>query len=188
MREIKTASAEETQKIARMLVEKLSAAPSRRKRDGAQIIALQGDLGAGKTTFAQGFARALGVRENVLSPTFVLMKIYDIPSKFQNSPPRRIPGLISSEAKQLASDPSPKFKHLIHIDCYRIASSKDILHLGFQEMLKDKDAIILIEWPERIKKILPRNAIGLQFAHGEKLHERRIKINGSQRLFLDDLT
>jgi len=151
MLEIATRSAKETQKIAAMLAGELIRAP---RRGGARVLALQGNLGAGKTTFTQGFARALGVKENVLSPTFVLMKIY--PLKKGN------------------------FCHLIHIDCYRIASPKDLLHLGFKELLKDKDAIILIEWADRIKKILSPDAIWLKFTHGAKHNERKIIIEKSK--------
>ncbi len=147
MLEIATRSAKETQKIARMFAEKLIRAP---RRGGARVLALQGNLGAGKTTFTQGFARALGVKENVLSPTFVLMKIY--PLKKGN------------------------FRHLIHIDCYRLASPKDLVHLGFKELLKDKDAVILIEWADRIKKILPRNTTWLKFTHGAEKNIRHIKV------------
>lgn len=151
MREVMTASAKQTQKIARMLAGELTRAPS---RGGARVIALQGDLGAGKTTFTQGFARALGIRENVLSPTFVLMKIYNL--------------------RQATSGKRQRFRHLVHIDCYRIASPKDLLHLGLREILKDRDAIILIEWADRIKKIIPPDAIWLKFAYGAHASQRTI--------------
>ena len=149
MREITTTGAKQTQKIASLLAEELTRA-SRPVRDGACVISLMGDLGAGKTTFAQGVARALGVKERVLSPTFVLMKIYALKKK--------------------------KFRHLIHIDCYRLASPRDLAHLGFKEILKDKDAVILIEWADRIKKILPPHTLWLKFSHGAKAHQRSIVI------------
>lgn len=160
-------SAGETKRVARFLAHEMSARPDavgtrglpvRSTQTGAAVLALSGELGAGKTTFAQGFARALGVREKVKSPTFVLMKVYDIPSKSQV--------------------PKSKFKHFIHIDCYRLASPKDLLPLGFKGLLKDKDAIMLIEWAERIKKILPRDAIWCRFIiHGDRRHERMIVID-----------
>ena len=144
---ITTKSAGETQKIACILAKELR--PSTR----ARVIALQGELGAGKTTFAQGFAQALGIKENVLSPTFVLMKIYSLKKSI--------------------------FRRLVHIDCYRIASPKDLAPLGIKEILKDPRNIVLIEWPERIKKIIPRDAIWLKFVHGAKQNERRIVIKKS---------
>lgn len=149
--EIQTNSAAETQKIARGFARALEP----KKRGGAVVVALEGELGAGKTTFAQGFARALGVQENVRSPTFVLMKIYEL--------------------RQATRNKRQGFKHLVHIDCYRIQSPKDLLHLGFKEILKDKDAIILIEWADRIK-ILPSDAIWVKFMHGAKPHQRTISI------------
>lgn len=138
MREIKTQSAKETKKIARILAKDLI----KRQKTHAQVLALEGNLGAGKTTFVQGFAEALGVKEKVLSPTFVLMKIYKIPR-------------------------SQTFKHLVHTDCYRLDSPKDLLHLGFKKILTDKDAIILIEWADKIKKLIPQNAIWIKFRHGK---------------------
>jgi len=166
MIEVVTRSGAETKKIARILAREISA-PDRVGTRGAHVLALSGELGAGKTTFAQGFAQALGVAERVLSPTFVLMKIYGLPKK------------IKDKSKKIKNR-RWIFKHLIHIDCYRLASPKDLLHLGFKAILKDKDAIILIEWPERIKKILPPDALWLQFIHGARQNERRIKMSGSR--------
>ena len=143
MIEIVTRSGVETKKVAGILAREMGPRPR-----GAAVVALSGQLGAGKTTFTQGFARALGVRENVLSPTFVLMKIYPLKKS--------------------------RFRHLVHVDCYRLASSKDLLHLGFKELLKDNDAIILIEWPERIKKILPVGTLWLKFEHGVQQNQRHI--------------
>lgn len=131
-----TKGAAETKKAAATIAVEVV----RAKHEKAFVVALEGELGAGKTTFVQGFARALGVKENVLSPTFVLMKIYKLPINF-------------------------KLKHLIHIDCYRIDSPKDLLHLGFRDLLKDKDAIILIEWADRIRRLIPKDAVWIHFEH-----------------------
>ena len=165
--DIVTKSAYETQKIARAIVRGLTV----RVRTGARVYALEGDLGAGKTTFTQGFARALGVRERVVSPTFVLMKVY----------------LLAQKPKEPKVQ-GHRFKHLIHIDCYRITNPKDLIHLGLKELLKDKEAIILIEWPQRIKKILPRGTTWIRFMHGAKQNERRITCNSiGKREWLIDL-
>lgn len=136
MAEISTKSRKETQKIARLFAKK--ARPLNTKR--AYVIALEGELGSGKTAFAQGFARALGIKAPVQSPTFVLMKAYRL-------------------------DPQKKFKHFIHIDCYRLNSPQELLHLGFRDMLHDKDAIILIEWADRVRKIIPKHAFWIKFQH-----------------------
>ena len=119
-------------------------------------MALQGELGAGKTTFSQGFARALGVKEKITSPTFVLMKIYELPCHL--------------------SPVTCHFRHFVHIDCYRLNSPKELADLGFKKILKDKTAIVLIEWAERVRRLLPKNAIWVKFEHGEKHNERIIKI------------
>jgi tRNA threonylcarbamoyladenosine biosynthesis protein TsaE len=153
----------ETQKIAARLVRKLTV--SGLANNGAIVVALEGNLGSGKTTFVQGFARAFGIKENVLSPTFVLMKIYKVGRK----PKVNLrPGPKSRE--------SQKPKRLIHIDCYRIDSPKDLLYLGFKEILEDKDAIILIEWAGRIRKLIPKNSLWINFLHGRSQYERVIKL------------
>lgn len=128
-------SPKETKSIAEKLARKL--------KSGA-VLALIGDLGGGKTTFAQGFAKGLGIKEKILSPTFVIMK---------------------------------KFNNFYHIDCYRLKNERDLLDLGFKDILKDKKNVVLIEWPERIKKILPKRTIKVSFKFlNDK--EREIEIYG----------
>ena len=157
MVKILTKSAKETKKAARLLAgEIVRARPARVGTRGAVVLALSGDLGAGKTTFAQGFAAALGVKEKVKSPTFVLMKIYEL--------------------KQEAGIKKQGFRHFVHVDCYRVQYPKDLLHLGMRNLLKDHDAIVLIEWAERVKKILPRDTVRIYFSHGAKANDRRMKI------------
>lgn len=144
-----THSGKETQKIA----EKIAADILKKKSSKAEILCLSGNLGAGKTTFTQGFARALGIKERVLSPTFVLMKFYKLSRKIKSK------------------------KYFVHIDCYRLDSPKDLLHLGFNELLKDKDALILIEWADKVKKIIPKkNTLWLKFRHGRNQAERVITV------------
>lgn len=96
---------------------------SHKHNDGATVIAFYGDLGAGKTTLTQQIAKQLGVLEKVVSPTFVIMKIY----KTKNN----------------------QFKKLIHIDAYRLKNSKELLALGWEEIVKDKENFVIVEWPER---------------------------------------
>lgn len=145
---ITTISVEETQEIARALAQDMK----RMESDHARVIALEGNLGAGKTTFVQGFARALGIKEAVQSPTFVLMKMYEL-----------------KQQKNL--------KRLIHIDCYRMESSREIEHLGLRELFNDKDAVIVIEWADRIKDVLPKHTVWISLAHGKNIHERILKVN-----------
>jgi len=103
----------------------------------AFIIGLEGDLGGGKTTFLQGFAKGLGIKEKILSPTFVILKRF----KVQDG----------------------RFKDFYHIDCYRIKKSKEILDLGFKEIISNPKNIVALEWADRIRKILPKNSIILKF-------------------------
>jgi len=141
---ITTRSASETKKIATILASETLQSKTQRS---ALVIALSGNLGSGKTTFAQGFAEGLGIKERVLSPTFVLMKIYTLQKRARK-------------------------KYFIHIDCYRIHSSRDLASLGIKEIFKDKKAIVLIEWPERIRRLIPKNALWIRFRHGKKENER----------------
>ncbi len=122
----------------------------KRSARGPLVFALQGDLGAGKTTFIQGFAKGLGVRRLLTSPTFVLMRIYPLNH--------------------------PRFKKLFHIDAYRIKKQKDLSVLGVGEILSVPSHIILIEWAERMKKLLPRRTVWISFEHGRNENERTIKI------------
>lgn len=114
----------ETQDFAREFVQKLSP-----QENGATVLGLYGDLGAGKTSFTQGIAQALGVSDAVVSPTFVIEKIYTLENK--------------------------KFSHLIHIDAYRIEKVEEMLHLGWKEIISNKENIIIVEWPELIDSIMP---------------------------------
>jgi len=103
----------------------------------AVVIGLIGDLGGGKTTFLQGFAKGLGTKEKILSPTFVIMKKFSI----FNSP----------------------FSNFYHFDCYRIEKPKEILELGFKEIISNPKNIICIEWADRIRNMLPLNSLFLIF-------------------------
>ena len=124
-------SSEETNKIAKDFLNTLKLGT------GAAVVALQGDLGAGKTAFAQEVGKILGVVENMHSPTFVIEKIYQI--DFKN------------------------FKRLIHIDAYRLEKDSELLHLGWEEITKEPENLILIEWPENVAGIIPESAKRISF-------------------------
>ncbi|MBI2056349.1 MAG: tRNA (adenosine(37)-N6)-threonylcarbamoyltransferase complex ATPase subunit type 1 TsaE [Candidatus Sungbacteria bacterium] len=146
---IHTKNAEETQKIAKKFAESVKKISS----DNAVVIALEGELGAGKTTFVQGFMQSFGITEHVVSPTFVVMKMYAV---------------------------KKETRHLVHIDCYRLDSPQEILHLGFENILQDRDAVILIEWAEKIKELLPEDAIWIKFEYGGKPEERILQIKNEK--------
>lgn len=163
MIKLKTISSIQTKKIAKELAQTLRLAPADAKAMAgkqeiikqklfkhALMITLKGNLGAGKTTFVQGFLRGLGVRKKITSPTFVLMKTYNLRLTTYNK--------------------------AIHIDCYRIKSAKEILDLDWKEIISNPKNIVLIEWPERISKILPKQKIQINFKHGKKENERLVVI------------
>jgi len=102
---------------------------------GSAVLALHGDLGAGKTTFVQEIARQLGVIETVTSPTFVIMKTYETESEH--------------------------FEMLVHIDAYRIESLEEARPLKLAEVLVAPRTLVCIEWAERIAELLPKNTINL---------------------------
>ncbi len=120
----------------------------RPKTATATVIGLYGDLGAGKTTFSQGLAGALGVTESVTSPTFVIEKIYKLPT-------------------------GSFFTHLIHIDCYRLEASNELATLGFKDVLNNPSNLIIIEWPDRVAEIIPADHQRIFFEFIDE-HTRRI--------------
>lgn len=134
---IVTKNEEETRKVAKTLLKEWFSL--NKKNDSSWLVCLRGDLGGGKTTFAKGLAEELGVKETVGSPTFVIMKKY-ISSKSAN-----------------------KKYILYHFDCYRIHDPKDVLDLGWEEIIEGKNNIILVEWPERIEKVLPEKKLNVKF-------------------------
>ena len=121
----------------------------------AVVLALRGDLGAGKTTFLQGFAKGLGIKENVLSPTFIVMKKFEIPAAAAARP-------------SLRTERSNLFKFFYHFDLYRLENEKDVEFLEFEKIISNQENIIAIEWPEKIKNILPENIITIRFNNLEE--------------------
>ena len=137
MNKIITNSEQETFDWAKNFAQKLK---------GGEVIGLIGDLGAGKTVFAKGLADGLGVKNTVTSPTFVIMKVYEIKNK------------------------ELRIKNLAHIDAYRLKSERDIVAIGADEYFERKDTVTVIEWPENIKKCLPKNIIyiNINIKEGDK--------------------
>jgi tRNA threonylcarbamoyladenosine biosynthesis protein TsaE len=112
------------------------------------VIALSGGLGSGKTTLARAFIAALGIAEDVPSPTFSLVQIYET---------RR--GLVS------------------HFDLYRLERPEDAEELGLDEALAD--GIVLIEWPERLGPLLPRERLEVRLAIGATPEQRVAALRGT---------
>jgi tRNA threonylcarbamoyladenosine biosynthesis protein TsaE len=135
-----TNSPAQTQKVGRELAKRIL---KDGRKDGAVVLALLGDLGGGKTTFLQGFAKGLGLTDKILSPTFVIMKKFKIQST--------------------KSERNSWFKNFYHFDCYRLKDSKDILELSSKKELFLPENIVAIEWAERVKDVLPAQTIQIEF-------------------------
>lgn len=142
-----TKNSTETKRAAAALAKKILAG---RAADQAAVIALIGDLGAGKTTFVQGFARALGVKSRMVSPTFLIFRKYELRDK--------------------------KFTRFYHVDAYRIKKISELKPLGFKEIIDDPRNIVIIEWANLVSRALPEKFYRVRLAHGKKESERIISI------------
>lgn len=143
---------EESKKFAQDFAEEILA--GKRARKGALVLALMGELGSGKTAFAQNFAEALGVEEKIKSPTFIIMRKHEI--RNQKS---------ETNSKLQNQKIKTKFKYFYHFDVYRIHNEKEILNLGWEEIISNPENIVLVEWADKIEKILPKNCIKINFKH-----------------------
>ena len=134
-------SVEETWDLARQLAAELGP---------GDVICLEGDLGAGKTTFTQGLAAALGVRGRVTSPTFCIVQEH-------------------------AADPSAggTVPLLVHMDLYRLHGEDDVLAIGWEDYLS-RGAVLFVEWPDRAGDLIPASAWHVSLALGEDEERRTI--------------
>lgn len=144
---IKSFSPRTTKKLAANFVKELA----RKNLKRPTLLALSGDLGAGKTTFVQGLASGLGVKGPLRSPTFLILKKYAVPGRYKN------------------------FKNFYHIDAYRIKKPSELVRLGFKKILTENN-LVVVEWAEKIKNLLPKNAVWIKLKHGSREHEREISI------------
>lgn len=129
---------------------------------GGEIIALSGDLGAGKTTFTQGLAKGLGIKDKITSPTFVLMKQYGARVESKGKEGKN---LIQKQRLQSNSNLLLKPLTLVHIDAYRMQDERDTLGIGICDFLGRSNTVTIMEWPEKIIKLLPKNTIWIKFKH-----------------------
>lgn len=132
-----TKSSKETQYLAQELAKDLK---------GDKVLALFGNLGSGKTTFVQGLAKNLGVKERIISPTFIIIREH----KFNN-------------------------KKFYHVDLYRVQKLSELKELELEEILNSKGRIVAIEWAEKIKDLLPEKRIEIYFENISE-NERKITI------------
>jgi|SRR3989344_1912875 len=141
MKEFVSKSLSDTENLAKNMAAQLQ---------GGQLLALVGNLGVGKTVMVKALARAWGVTQNIMSPTFVLLKIYDIDHK--------------------------SIKKMVHVDCYRLAGQEDLADIGLADYLHQPDTVVVIEWADKISG-LPADTIYVNIEHrGEE--QRKITVTG----------
>lgn len=151
MMTIQTASPQQTYELAKRAAQLIK---------GGVVFCLKGDLGAGKTLFVQGLADGLQAREEVTSPTFSIMNIYQ--GKFT----------------------------IVHFDLYRLESAEELEDIGFYEYSQQEDAVVLIEWPDKFWEELPEDYLLFSIERGKSSEERLIGVasrGGKYDDFMEEL-
>ena len=126
---------------------------------GGEIICLSGELGAGKTTFTQGLLSGLGVEGPYTSPTFIVLRHYEVKSY-------KVPKVES------------KIRNVYHIDTYRV-NSQDIIDLGWEEIVSNDENVTVVEWADRIRGIIPEEVVWVSFEWVDE-DKRKIKIQNAK--------
>ncbi len=145
MKIIRTKNEKETAKAAAKFAKRLK---------GGEVVALYGDLGAGKTVWVRGMAEAFKIKEKVTSPTFVLMRCFVIGNQESG------------------------IRNFCHVDAYRLKDAAELEAIGIGDYLGAKDTIVVIEWAERAEGILGKQKIiKVNFEFGAGPDERSITIN-----------
>ena len=139
----------DTARIAKIFLRKILSGKAKK----AIVVGLRGDLGAGKTAFTQSVGRLLGIKKNINSPTFMIMKKYPIKGKH---------------------------KFFFHLDAYRLKNERELLQLGWREIVENKEHLVFIEWPENVVKIIPRNSHSIRISYSKKRY-RTFKIQHNRR-------
>lgn len=136
--EITTKSAEETQNFGKKFASQLK---------GGEILALVGDLGSGKTTFVQGLAEGLGIKDKIISPTFLLMREYKI------------------ENLKWTLHEMQKIENLYHVDLYRLEDDleQELERLGIKDVWGKSENLVVIEWADKVRAAIPENATWIKF-------------------------
>lgn len=144
---IKTASAKDTELVAERFISGLVLYLKNKK---SIVLALDGELGAGKTTFVKGIFSALKVKGPAVSPTFIIVRKKNTGNKI--------------------------IKNIFHMDAYRIKGEAELENVGFSEMIDSPSTLTIIEWAGNIKKAIPKDSIWIKFSHGKNENERIIEI------------
>lgn len=147
-------SSQKTQKLAKEIAKEILLKKCFLKIKEALIIKLRGELGAGKTTFLKGFAAGIGIKDKILSPTFVIIKRFPLKNIY--------------------------FENFFHIDCYRLENTQDAKSIDLKKILKERKNIVAIEWPDKIKDLLNGKSITIDI----KFNNRNKKNNNSRQIFI----
>lgn len=118
---------------------------------GGDIVVLKGELGAGKTAFTKGIAEGLKIAKEVTSPTFTLMSVYPIENH-------------------------ATIKELVHVDTYRLETYEELLEIGIEEYLGKPNILTIIEWPEKVDKLLENKKMIIVTLEAGATTERKITI------------
>lgn len=157
-----TQSEKETYTLAKRFANKLR---------GGDVLLLKGELGAGKTTFVKGLARALKVSAKIKSPTFVLMQVHKVRPNNKKTKQLNNNGVVQSFSRSV-------IKYLVHVDAYRVKGAQALKEVGLMEWIGRPDSVVVIEWGEKVKTLSKkaRRVWNLSFLHGKSEQERVIKV------------
>ncbi len=114
---------------------------------GGRVVSLEGPLGAGKTTLLQGLAEGLGISMQVTSPTFILFRVLPV-------------------SGQRGARGGSAIKNLVHADAYRVKDPKELVATGFTEYVGQPDTLVVVEWGDRVKKLLPKDTVHIKLKRG----------------------
>ena len=138
---------------------------------GGDIVLLEGELGAGKTTLVKGIVKHFGIKNNITSPTFTLMNIYQVKS-------RKVQKSLKSKTLSMSSlRKQGSITQMVHIDTYRLKNEKDLIEIGVEDYLGAPETVCLIEWPEKLRGLLKgRRVKKIRIEYQEK-NVRKIVVN-----------
>lgn len=139
----------ETSVIAKKFLAKMLKTSS--TKDKALVVCLSGNLGTGKTAFTKAIAQHLNIKNKISSPTFVIIKKYPLKNK--------------------------KHRFFFHLDAYRLKNEKELLRLGWEDIIGNKEHLVFIEWPENVFGVIPPNAKFVYITHTKNGHRNfRFKV------------
>lgn len=140
----------QTKKLAEIFAKTLKETEVK-KNSRALVIGLYGNLGSGKTIFVKGLLKGFNKKEKAQSPTFVIFRKYKLPKKITKKNYKK------NKTKVIS------LKYLYHFDCYRIRKEKEISDLNFKEIVNNPENIVVVEWANKIRNILPKQIIKIKF-------------------------